>query len=399
MGRTLKSHAEWKMLAWCRKTSRYSIAAAAKKAKVSEAKIAAWEDGSDSPSFHQLSLLASLYKRPTCVFYLQSPPTDFTIMKDFRSLQGKAVAISPNLALAIREAKERSNWLSGCLKASSAEPIEFIQSFSLRSNPERVGRFLRRLIDMKTSEQAQCSGKDAAFRLWRRKCEDVGVCVFMVGKIEPSEMRGFAIVDDYAPVVAVNSKDTPAAKSFTLLHEMAHLLIGEEGISDIAFSSSKHVANRKVEAFCNAVAAATLVPAKQLIDAFAKFNNDHVMATVKLAKRYQVSEEVIARRLLDLGKVGKPFYRKIRSLCIARAAQAIQKKAEQPKRAVVIPQFRLTKSRIGSRFAKAAVGAFHEGEIDGTELSRLLGMKLDHLRDLESSLFPSRIGHGSALTS
>ena len=387
------------MLAWCRKTSRYSTAVVARKLKVAEAKVVAWEEGSDSPSFPQLTRLASLYKRPTCVFYLPSPPSDFTVMKDFRSLKGQAVEFSPKLALAIREARERSVWLSDCLKAAGAERIDFIQSATVRHRPENVGRSLRRVLGMTLAEQSACSGKDVAFSLWRRKCEEVGVCVFMISKIETSEMRGFAIVDDYAPVVAVNSRDTASAKIFTLLHEMVHLLIGEEGVSDAVFSSDKHVGDKAVEKFCNAVAAETLVPSKHLVKSFEEFGNDHFIATVKLAKRYQVSEEVIARRLLELEKVSKPFCRQIRALSIARAQQAIQKKSEEPAREWRIPQFTLTKSRVGSRFAKAAVGAFHDGEIDGTELSRLLGMKLDYLRDLESSLFPSRIGYGSTLTS
>jgi Zn-dependent peptidase ImmA (M78 family) len=399
MARTIKSHAEHTMLAWCRKTSRYTVSVVARKMKVPEAKIVAWEDGSASPSFHQLTRLASLYKRPTCVFYLPSPPTDFTIMKDFRSLKGQAVEFSPKLALAIREAKERSIWLSGFLKASGAHSIDLIQRFTMRNKPENVGRSLRRLLDMTTAEQSACNDKEAAFRLWRKKCEEAGVCVFMVGRIEPSEMRGFAIVDNYAPVAAVNSRDIASAKIFTLLHEMAHLLIGEEGVSDAVFGSGRHAGNKKVEVFCNAVAAEALVPSKSLLKSFEEFGNAHFVANMQMAKRYQVSEEVIARRLLDLGKVGKAFYQQIRALSIARAQQAIQKKSEQPPKEIIIPQFKLTKSRVGSRFAKAAVGAFHDGEIDGAELSRLLGMKLDHLRNLESSLFPSRIGYGSAMTS
>ncbi len=388
------------MLAWCRKTSRRTIAEAAKVANVSEAKIADWERGKESPTFRQLTLLATLYKRPTCVFYLTEPPPDFTVMRDFRSHRSKEVRdFSPQLAFAIREARERSRWLSDFLRASEETPISFIRSCSLKSPTVKAGVKLRRALGMTLVDQANCRDKDAAFRLWRQKCEEAGVCVFMVGKIETAEMRGFVIVDEYAPVVAVNSKDSAAGKSFTLLHEMAHLLLGAEGISDVAFSSSLYADSAKVERFCNAVAAEVLVPSVDLAREFEKYGDDRMVATIQLAKRYQASEEVVARRLLEFGKVNKEFYGKIRAISAARAALAIEKEAQKPKEGQPIKQFRLTKSRVGTRFSKAAVAAFHEGDIDGFELSRLLGMKLDHLRDLESSLFPYHAGYGGGALS
>ena len=43
--------------------------------------------------------------------------------------------------------------------------------------------------------------------------------------------RGFALADDVAPFVVINEKDSRAAWSFTLLHELVHILLGETGIS------------------------------------------------------------------------------------------------------------------------------------------------------------------------
>ena len=402
MGRAVKSHAEPKMLAWCRNSARQTVAAAAKKAKVPEATILAWEDenGSESPSFTQLKALASLYKRPTCVFYLTKPPADFTVMKDFRSRRGKPVEFSPELALAIRESRERSAWLSGLLRSSDEPRIDFISASKMSIPAEKLGLRLRgQVLGMTLEEQFHASDTGTTFRIWRQKCEEAGVCVFIVRKVEVSEMRGFAVVDEYAPVVGINGKDSASGKTFTLLHEMAHLLLGADGVSDTAFSSELHSSNsREIETFCNAVAAAALVPLKALIAIFDKIGGDNHIATVRLAKQFKVSEEVIARRLLEAGKVESGFYRRIRAICAARAEEAKIKDAEKPKREVIIQRYKLIKHGVGVRFATAAIGAFHEGEIDGAELSRLLGMKLDHLRNLELALQNDRIGNWRMLT-
>ena len=394
MARTLVSNARPKMLVWCRRTSRQSVEAAAKVARVTEERVKEWEDGISSPSFSQLKRLATLYKRPTCVFYLEQPPTDFTIMRDFRAIPKNANRdFSPKLALAIREARERSQWLSDTLKASGDFPLDFVKTASPKDNPQEVGKRLRLLVGMDLSEQQYCKDPADAFRTWRRKCEDLGVCVFIVHSVDVDEMRGFAIIDDHAPVVAVNSKDCHTAKTFTLLHEMAHILIGEAGVSGIEFSSKLHSSGKAIEKFCNAVAGEALVPASSLLSSFDAYKNDNLIATVKLSKQFHVSEEVIARRLLDLGKVPKNFYQSVRNIGIQRALAAKQVE-EPPQREKKIARHRLIKSRLGEHFSKVAIGRFREGEIDGSELSSLLGMKLNHLDALESALFPFRFASG-----
>ena len=395
MGRVLKSLAEPAMLMWCRKSARQSITAAAKAANVTEMKIEEWESGTKSPTFNQLSLLANLYKRPTCVFYLQSPPTDFSLMRDFRTMDSeqREGEFSPQLAIAIRQARERSMWLSEYLQATDEPTLDFVGTSSRKSTPTSLGKKLRRILNVTIGEQSQCSSPDQALSMWKRKCEDVGVCVFGVGKIDPQEMSGFAIVDNYAPVIAINSRDSAAAKMFTLLHEMAHVLIGEEGVSDLSFGPGNNRRVKPIETFCNAVAAEALVPEALLVKSFDEYNGDNLVATAKLSAKFKVSQEVIARRLLDLKKVSRSFYSRIRSLCIQGAMLAAQRKEENPRKNVNIPQQTLVKSRVGVRFSKTAVSAFRNGEIDGSSLSDLLGMKLTHLGKLESSQFPFRLNH------
>lgn len=75
-------------------------------------------------------------------------------------------------------------------------------------------------------------GPDAAFRLLRESAERAGVFVLLMGDlgnyhsaISVETFRGFAIADPVAPFIAINDRDSHAAWSFTLLHELVHLCL------------------------------------------------------------------------------------------------------------------------------------------------------------------------------
>jgi Zn-dependent peptidase ImmA (M78 family) len=387
MGAPLKSRAEPVMLAWCRTSARRSAAEAAKALRVPEPQIVDWEEGQGTPTFGQLKKLAKLYRRPTCVFYLKSPPTDFTVMRDFRTQGSSAVLeFSAELAAAIRDARERSVWLSEYLKGAHEQRLDFVGQFSATSGKQDLGKALRELVGMTMAEQAECRDNAAAFRLWRRKCEAVGVCVFTVGRVELAEMRGFAIVDPYAPVVAVNRRDSFAAKSFTLLHEMAHLLVGEEGVSNLLMIPEAGLHDRSIEVCCNAAAAEALVPRDDLLEHWKSIEFFDEDACQRLANRYRVSDVVVARRLRDFGEIPNTLYHQIQrnSEVLGLKLEGDRKaNSNKPRR---INQALLAKGRVGVRFSREAISAFQDGEISGYALSQLLGMKLKHLDKLETAL-------------
>jgi Zn-dependent peptidase ImmA (M78 family) len=75
-------------------------------------------------------------------------------------------------------------------------------------------------------------------------------------------MRGFAIAMPDLPVIVINGKNfSQGGKAFTLIHELCHVLLGESAISNGAGEDpALRPADRRIERFCDAVAAATLMP-------------------------------------------------------------------------------------------------------------------------------------------
>jgi Zn-dependent peptidase ImmA (M78 family) len=93
------------------------------------------------------------------------------------------------------------------------------------------------------------------------------------------------MADDTAPLVFINGKDTKAAQMFTLAHELAHIWLGESGLSDIQANADPHL---DIERWCNQVAAEVLVPLARMKEVF---NPDLELdkEIQSLARRFKVS--------------------------------------------------------------------------------------------------------------
>jgi len=115
------------------------------------------------------------------------------------------------------------------------------------------------------------------------------------------EFRGFALIDDTAPVVFINDNDAKAAQVFTLAHELAHIWIGAEGVSD-RNPNEKDNSRNITELFCDKVAAEFLVPEKEFAGIWLNSRSvDQNMRSV--SQNFKVSSLVALRRAKDLGRI------------------------------------------------------------------------------------------------
>jgi len=162
---------------------------------------------------------------------------------------------------------------------------------------------------------------------------------------------------------------------FTLAHELAHLWLGQTGISD---SSPVVVPDNDVESWCNRVAAELLVPLAVVREEYRQ-DNDQGIEISRLARRFKVSTLVILRRLFDAGFLSRADY--------------YQAYEDELSRLRALPKgsggnFYLTMgARVSKRLARALVASTLEGQTSFTESFRLLGIKkMSTFKDLGHSL-------------
>jgi len=374
------------LLIWARESGGFTVPAAAAKLKVSVDRLQEWEQGDRTLSVPQLRKIAALYKRPIAVFFLPEPPATFDAMRDFRRLSAEDLKHSPALELEIRrvhmrrdnviEIREETDWdVTVFGELIGGAPIE----------SEELARFARKLLGIELADQSALKGDPyAALALWTSAIERLGVLVFHAAKVELGEMRGFSVYHPLLPIIVVNAKDSPRGRLFTLVHELAHLLLRADGLCDEHDSGDYS----DPEVFCNQVAGSILVPSETLgseavvrsmVDG--KISNEEIQA---LARRYAVSQEVIIRRLLTLGKVSSRFYQQKRDEFFDFYLRtSIKGMTGAP------PYHVLVVRNLGRQYVRAVLGAYYQDAITASTLADYLGVRLKTIPQIEQVMVKS----------
>jgi Zn-dependent peptidase ImmA (M78 family) len=117
--------------------------------------------------------------------------------------------------------------------------------------------------------------------------------------LDINEFRAFTIIDDYVPLIFINSNDSHSGRLYSLLHELAHVAIGVNSLFNRDMNSEFQSYN-DVERRCNDIAMEILVPIEIFKLLWDKDKNiDKLKKISKLAKQFKVSELVISRRAFE----------------------------------------------------------------------------------------------------
>ncbi len=261
---------------------------------------------------HQLEKVASATRTPFGYLLLDSPPAlEKPKLPDMRQTFSPD-PLGPDFFEVLEDVIRKQDWYLDHLRDIGADPLDFIGRFTINASPKDVAQDISVRAGITKDLRRSCSNFSEYFRELSEHFESIGILIFKNSIVKSNtkrglsvkEFRGFAICNDLAPAVFINGKDADAAWIFTLAHEVAHIWIGESGISDIP-SPNQFRPGRNIESFCNAVAAELLVP----IDEFKSIWNDGDDSNIDRASRhFKVSRLVIGRRAFELGKISKEEY-------------------------------------------------------------------------------------------
>jgi Zn-dependent peptidase ImmA (M78 family) len=352
-------------------------------------RLAALESGDDQPTRPLLTRMAKQYRRPLLTFYMKAPPRKGDRGQDFRTLPEDYSDVDEALLDAlIRDVKARQGMVRAMLEdEEDTKPLPFVGSLSRSQGVSAVLSSIRETIQLDIAEfRAQASASDA-FTLLRDRVELAGIFVLLIGNlgsyhtaIDLETFRGFALADDIAPFVIINDQDAHSAWSFTLLHELVHIWLGQTGVSGLRAEIS-------IEKFCNDVASEFLLPSSELEQLDVNNTTDLESAQSRIsefARNQNLSASMVAYKLYRMGTIDfeswKFLSESFRRMWLDQRNERRIMAREQERRG---PSYYFTRRhRIGKALLDFVGSMMRAGAITTSKAGKVLGVKAKNVQNL-----------------
>ena len=334
----------------------------------------AWKSGQKTPTYNQVESVSKATGIPFGYFFLKTPPKEDLSFVEYRTVDSIELANpSRELVDIMHDMKMIQDWVKTYLVEEGERITPFVNSINTNESIEIFSTKVRLLLGLERDWYIQFTCAEDSFRFLRERMSDIGVIVMMSGivgnnthrALDTNEFRAFALVDTEAPLIFINTNDSINGKLFSLLHEFAHICLGENSL----FNDRYNIANQvsKTEVLCNALAAEILVPMDEFKIKWESVNDqDDIENNIQtLAKRFNCGTTVIARRALDNNYIDQKTYNSIAKLAVNKYLENKKKKSGGG------DFYRTAASRIDKRFLGMLIGSVAQGKTLYTDAFRL----------------------------
>jgi len=358
------------VLIWARESLALNRNQATEKTEIPTRRLFQLETGEKQPTLEELKALSKAYRRTIATHLLNKPPKEKPMPADRRTIDSKELGnFHEKTIMAVRKARALAQSFVELREEMGMEFPKLTLSASIDDQPQAVASRVRQLLQM--NEIREITNINHALEAYIEKVESLGVAVFQLS-LTQNNLRGFSIVDDIVPIIGIKRGSEQAhSKTFTLFHELGHILLNESGLCDLS-----HHTKMEIEKWCNDFSAELLVPFAELLQMETVLDHQRKCQKVwakkdliELANYFHVGSLAILRRLLENELTTKDFYKE---------------RHEKWNR----PQFGRAKNPEGRNSAKETIKekgktyiglaftAFDQNRINIKDLSDFLGVKL-----------------------
>jgi len=369
-----------KILIWARETSGTTIQEA--KEKFGEDKLAAWENGTEFPTYAELKKIGSYYRKPIAVFFFPEPPSIKDIPASCRTLPvEKNTVFNRDVTKMVDWARTMQINLYELHDQSNPAKISINSiNFDL-SDLTATARHLRSILSVDLATQKKFASRRDAFEFWRDCFYEIGIYVFK-NAFKDTSVSGFCIYDDIFPVICINNSLAYSRQIFTLFHEVYHLIRKTSGVDLLKDVSTNSHLQDDVEYLCNRFAGKFLVPDGDFTRLIAgkEITDKAIQAWSNV---YSVSRVVILHRLLEANCISYDFYH-----------QKSEEYFQDYFRNIVLDEhgkkkgggnYYATQSAYkGKQYLELAFSRYYQNRITLPQLSRYLNMKVHSISELAS---------------
>ena len=362
------------MIIWARKRLGDSVEAFARRLGVSSQRVTDWENGDAFMTYAQIKKLAAQSLLPVGLFFLERPPVLSIGIADFRSGgEHKPLSPSPELYAVVSTMKYRQAWYRDYLLENGCAPLDYVGSVTT-DTPVRtaVGR-LKTVLQWDDNIVGQFKDWESYFDRLTTAMEDIaGILVMRNSVVDNNtsrhldlhEFRGFALTDQYAPLVFINAADSKGAQLFTLVHEAVHILLNQGGISNAALLEAQ--SDQTIERYCNAVTAEFLAPEATIKTCWIESKSSDWLERIStIARQLKLSRQVILYRCQSLRLI---------PATVAHGLWEELKSMENAKGGTGGNFYAMLKNRVSRLFARMVIAENDSGNISFTDAFRLLSV-------------------------
>lgn len=335
-----------------------------------------WITGERQPTLNQLEKLANTAGVPFGYLLMDTPPTLELPIPDFREgFDGAIDEPSSDLMAVINQSIRRQEWYSGYAQDSSFPAVPLVGAGETLSVVDAAAT-LRDALVFQVERRRTGSWDDARKRLIQR-FEELGGLTVVTSMVDNNtrrllnlnEFRGFTLIDQYAPLVFVNARQTINGQIFTLAHEFAHVL---RGVSGISLEDPAWEAQSDVERWCNDVASEFLVPAADLATRYPTVARYALSDKLdRLAQIYKCGTLVILQAIRRHGFMEFADFDSVYQEEVRRLEHFAQQAADSGGGNFYYSQ----PFRIGERLSRALINDALEGRTTFSEAMRLMAIR------------------------
>ena len=344
-------------------------------------RLRALEKGDEAPSLSVLDKMSVRYRRPTIVFYLPSPPVDEEPAARFRSAPKDLMpADEGRLNAFVRTIRGRQNLLREALEDyGDFERVNWVGSATADDGRKAIATRIDEILGLDLTEFRAQTSAEASFGVLRKRAEAAGVFVLLQGDfgswqsaLEIELFRGISLADPVAPFVVINPQDAPSAWSFTLLHELTHLVLGQSEFADFR-------SNDRLEQLCNDVAGDLLLPERDIreLSALRGLEIEALADAIpRFARQWRVSSSMVAYRAARLRYIRGADLNPLLRIFESRWRDARNARKARERQSDAGPSLHVVRGhRLGNALIERTRELWRTGELTTTRAGMVLGIR------------------------
>ena len=215
----MKAIVKPELLRWARIRARLSEKQLAEKMGVTADRVYAWEEGIRPITVKQTEKLAQKTHVALGRLFSLAPPKEELPIPDYRSVNDETVSSpSPELFDTLRDALLKQEWYREYLLAENHTPLSFVGSLTVKATPPQAAMGITNFLQWDDETVGKQKTWEEMLRVLMERTEKSGVLVIRNGivggnthrPLSVAEFRGFALSDDYAPLIFLNGRDGKA---------------------------------------------------------------------------------------------------------------------------------------------------------------------------------------------